>query len=350
MTTTEIRSTGVGEATTSRKMRAVVQDRYGSAGALATSAIDVPDVAPNEVLIAVAAAGVDRGVWHLVTGRPFLVRLAGYGVTKPKNPVPGLDVSGRVVAVGEDVRRFQVGDEVFGIANGAYAEFAVADEEKLAHKPGNLSFEQAAVSAISGITALQALTDVAGLESGRSVLVIGASGGVGTYAVQLAKALGATVTGVASAAKADLVTSLGADQVIDYTVGDYLDGTTQYDLIVDIGGLNPVASLRRALKKAGTLVIVGGEGGGAVTGGIGRQIRAKLLSPFVSQRLTFFLSAEHHSHMERLATFMESGQVVPAVGRRYPLDEASEAIADLEAGRARGKSVIVIDRAAGDGV
>ena len=330
------------DGTARRTMRAVVQARYGSADALSMSTIDIPDIAPDEVLIEVAAAGVDRGVWHLVTGRPYLVRLAGYGVAKPKNPVPGLDVSGRVVAVGGQVQRFAVGDEVFGIAKGTYAQLAAAKEDKLAHKPEGLSFEQTAVAAISGITALQALTDVAELQPGQSVLVIGASGGVGTYAVQIAKALGATVTGVASASKADLVTSLGADRVIDYAVDDYLDGETRYDLILDIGGLNPIARLRRALTKAGTLVIVGGEGGGSITGGLGRQFRAKLFSPFVSQRLTFFLSTEHHSHMERLATFMESGDVVPAVGRRYRLEQASRAIADLEAGRARGKSVIVV--------
>jgi len=323
-------------------MRAVVQNQYGSADALATAVIDRPDIAPDEVLIEVVAAGVDRGVWHLVTGRPFLVRLAGYGLTRPKTPVPGLDVAGRVVAVGDEVSRFQIGDEVFGIARGAYAEYAAAKEAKLAHKPAGVPFGQAAVTAISGITALQALTDVGQVQAGQSVLVIGASGGVGTYAVQLATALGATVTGVASAAKADLVRSLGADHVIDYAAGDYLDGETRYDLIVDIGGLNSVARLRRALERAGTLVIVGGEGGGSVTGGIGRQLRAKLLSPFISQRLTFFISAEAHSHMERLTEYLESGAVTPAVGRRYSLDEVPAAISDLEAGRARGKSVIVV--------
>jgi NADPH:quinone reductase-like Zn-dependent oxidoreductase len=331
-------------------MRAVVQDQYGSADSLSMTVVDSPDIAPDEVLIEVAAAGVDRGVWHLVTGKPYLVRLAGYGITKPKNRVPGLDVSGRVIAVGGDVRRFQVGDQVFGIANGAYAELAAAKEDKLAHKPENLSFEQAAVAAISGITALQALTDVGGVAAGDSVLVIGASGGVGTYVVQLAKALGTTVTGVASAAKSDLVSSLGADEVIDYAAGDYLGGEVRYDMIIDIGGLNSVSRLRRALKDGGTLVIVGGEGGGSVTGGIGRQIRAKLLSPFVSQRLTFFLSTEHHRYMERLASYMETGEVVPAVGRRYRLEEAGQAIADLEAGRARGKSVIVVEESTPDAV
>lgn len=336
------------EIATTGRMRAVVQTRYGSSESLTMSTVDRPGVASDEVLIKVAAAGVDRGVWHLVTGRPFLVRLAGYGITKPNNPVPGLDVAGRVVAVGDDIKRFAIGDEVFGIANGAYAELATAKEEKLAAKPPNISFEEAAVAAISGITALQALTDVGKLERGQSVLVIGASGGVGTYAVQLAKALGATVTGVASGAKADLVKSLGADQVLDYATGDYLTGEVRYNLIVDTGGLNRVSRLRRALKKNGTLVIVGGEGGGKVTGGIGRQVRAKLLSPFVSQRLTFFISAEHHSHMERLARFMEQGDVTPAIGRRYRLEAVPQAIADLEAGRARGKSVIVVDEEVAD--
>jgi NADPH:quinone reductase-like Zn-dependent oxidoreductase len=323
-------------------MRAVVQARYGSAESLNIGFLDRPEIAPDEVLIEVVAAGVDRGVWHLVTGRPYLVRLAGYGVTKPKNPVPGLDVAGRVVAVGDEVTRFAVGDDVFGIARGAYAEYAAAKETKLAHKPVGLGFEAAAVVAISGITALQALTDVGQVRPGQRVLVIGASGGVGTFAVQIAKALGAIVTGVASAAKADMVRSLGADSVIDYAAGTYLDGTATYDLIVDIGGLNPVARLRRALEPDGTLVIVGGEGGGSLTGGIGRQLWAKLLSPFVSQRLTFFLSREHHSHMERLAALVETDDVMPAVGRRYGLDEVPEAIADLEAGLARGKSVIVV--------
>jgi NADPH:quinone reductase-like Zn-dependent oxidoreductase len=333
------------EVAATRSMRAVVQDRYGSVDHLTMSTLDIPAIAADEVLIDVAAAGLDRGVWHLMAGEPYLIRLMGYGLTRPKNPVPGADVAGRVVAVGGSVSRFSVGDEVFGIAKGTFAEFVAAKEGRLAHKPTNLTFEEAAVAAISGITALQALTDEGGIEAGDSVLVIGASGGVGTYAVQLAKALGATVTGVSSAPKADLVRSLGADHVLDYSIDAYLDGETRYDLIVDIGGLNSITRLRRALNKDGTLVIVGGEGGGSVTGGIGRQIRAKLLSPFVSQRLTFFISSEHHSHIERLAWFMKAGDVVPAVGRRYRLEETPEAIADLEAGRARGKSVIVV----GDG-
>lgn len=337
-------TTSNNEAGTTQQMRAVVQEQYGSADSLATATIDPPQIESDEVLIEVVAAGVDRGVWHLMTGRPYLVRLAGYGITRPKDPVPGLDVAGRVVAVGDRVSRFRIGDEVFGIARGAFAEYAAAKEEKLAHKPSSLTFEAAAVAAISGITALQALTDVGEVRAGQSVLVIGASGGVGTYAVQLAKALGATVTGVASSAKADLVRSLGADHVLDYAADDYLDGEIRYDVIIDIGGLNTLRSLRRALTEDGTLVIVGGEGGGTVTGGVGRQLRAKMQSPFVSQRLTFFLSQEHYSHIERLAGYLQSGEVEPAVGRRYSLDETATAIADLEAGRARGKSVILIDQ------
>lgn len=330
-----------------RTMRAVVRDRYGSAEQLTISTVDIPSIAADEVLIEVVAAGLDRGVWHLMTGRPYLIRL-GYGMTKPKNPVLGFDVSGRVIAVGADVQRFEVGDEVFGIAKGSYAEFAAAKEKKLALKPDTVSFEEVATVAISGATALQAITDVGGIEAGQSILVIGASGGVGSYTVQLAKALGAKVTGVASAAKSDFVRALGADEVVDYVVDDYLDGAVTYDLIIDIGGLNPLSRLRRALKETGTLVIVGGEGGGSLTGGLGRQLWARLLSPFVSQRLTFVVSTEGHRHFEQLSSYIQAREVVPAVGRRYRLDEAPQALADLEEGRTRGKSVIVMDEGAAD--
>ncbi len=333
--------------TTSRStdlMRAVVQHAYGSAEILHTEAIARPQAGAGEVVVRVHAAGVDRGVWHLMTGLPYIVRLAGYGITKPKQPVPGLDVSGRVVAVGDGVTRFEVGDEVFGIASGAYAEFAVAEERKLSHKPDNLSFDRAAVTAISGITALQAVLDHGKVEAGQRVLVIGASGGVGGYAVQLAKAAGAVVTGVASGRKAALVESLGADCVIDYRDTDYLDGSVRYDLIIDTGGRNPLRRLRRALTTDGTLVIVGGEDGDKLTGGIGRQIRAKLLSPFVSQRLVMFISEEHHRHIDRLAEYIRRGEVTPRVGRRYELDSTATAISDLVAGRAEGKSVITIQQ------
>ncbi|MDH3247600.1 MAG: NAD(P)-dependent alcohol dehydrogenase, partial [Acidimicrobiia bacterium] len=239
-------------------MRAIVQREYGSAETLEMTGI--PTVAADEVLIEVHAAGVDRGVWHLMMGVPYLIRGMGYGFARPKTPIPGFDVSGRVVAVGADVTRFAVNDEVFGIATGAFAEYAAAKERKLVHKPANLSHAQAGVAAISGITALQGLVDVAKVRAGQRVLVIGASGGVGTYAVQIAKALGADVTGVASGRKLEMVRALGANRVIDYATTDYLDGSARYDVIVDIGGLNPLRRLRQALTHDGTLVIVGGEG------------------------------------------------------------------------------------------
>lgn len=323
-------------------MRAIVQRRYGSADTLELAGISRPEVGPDDVLIEVHAAGVDRGVWHLMTGTPYLVRLMGFGIRRPKSPVPGMDVSGTVVEVGADVERFRIGDEVFGIARGSYAQYAAATESKLTHKPASITHEQAASVAISGITALQALEDVAHVQPGQTVLVLGASGGVGSYAVQIAKTIGATVTGVASGAKADLVRSLGADEVINYANTDYLDGRNRYDVIIDTGGLNPIRKLRKALNDDGTLVIVGGEGGGRWTGGIGRQLRAVALSPFLSQRLTMFMSEEHHGRMERLAALIESGEVVPAVSERFDLADVSEAIRRLEAGQISGKAVIVV--------
>lgn len=323
-------------------MQAVVQDRFGSADVLHLETIEPPTIGDDEVLIEVHAAGVDRGTEHLMTGLPYLIRLAGYGITKPKNRVPGLDVSGVVVNAGAAVTRFAKGDEVFGISNGSFALYAAGSENKLALKPANLSFEQAAVTAVSGITALQALTDVGNLQPGQRVLVLGASGGVGTYAVQLAKALGAQVTGVASTAKLDLVRSLGADQVLDYTRTDFADGDERYDLILDIGGRSSVSRLRRVLTRDGTLVIVGGEDGNRFTGGVGRQVRAMALSPFVGQRLTTFIGTEHFTFIERLAEFIISGQVVPVIGQRFELEDLPEAMRQLGAGDASGKTAIIV--------
>ncbi len=322
-------------------MQTVVRDRYGNADVLQMRTVARPTISASQVLIQVQAAGIDRGVWHLMTGEPYLVRLA-IGLTTPKQPVLGLDVSGRVVAVGAEVTRFQPGDEVFGIASGSFAEYTAAEETKLVSKPSNVSWEQAGVAAISGGTALQALTDVGAVQAGQRVLVVGASGGVGTYAVQLAKALGADVTGVCSPAKMDLVRGIGADHVIDYTHDDYLDGATTYDLILDIGGRTSVARLRQALTATGTLVIVGGEDGGQVTGGIGRQIRAMLVSPFIRQNLKSFIQKEHHTTIERLAEHLESGAVVPVIERTVGLPGVPDAIRDLEAGRVRGKIAVSV--------
>lgn len=325
-----------------KQMLAIVQDRYGSADVLELRTVDRPEVAADEVLIEVHAAGVDRGVWHLMTGLPYLVRLAGFGVTRPKNPVLGLDVAGVVVAIGEDVTRFRIGDEVFGIGKGSYAEYARADENKLAKKPAGTTFEEAAVSAVSGITALEALTDVGRLEPGQRVLIIGASGGVGTYAVQLAKVLGAHVTGVGGPGSLDMMRSIGADHVLDYTEEDFVNGGSRYDLVLDIGGRNSISRLRSVLTAKGTLVIVGGEDGNKLTGGVGRQLRAMLLTPFIGHRLTTFISSENHTIIERLAAYIEDGAVTPTIGRRFNLADVPEAMRHLETAESSGKSVIVV--------
>jgi NADPH:quinone reductase-like Zn-dependent oxidoreductase len=323
-------------------MAAVVQDRYGDAGVLHQERIGVPEVAENEVLVRVHAAGLDRGTWHLMTGKPYLMRVAGMGFRGPKDRVPGRDLAGVVEAVGSAVTRFAVGDEVYGVGRGSFAERAVASEDQLARKPVRLSFEQAAVVPTSAATALQALTEQGRIQAGQSVLVVGASGGVGSYAVQLAKALGAQVTGVASTAKLDLVRSLGADEVLDYTRDDYADGTQRYDLILDIAGNPGLARLRRALTPEGTAVIVGGEDGGNLTGGMNRQLRAMLVSRFVGQRLAWFIAKQRASDLERLTAFIEAGQVTPSIDRTYPLDRAPEAMRYLEAGQVRGKVAITI--------
>jgi NADPH:quinone reductase-like Zn-dependent oxidoreductase len=285
---------------------------------------------------------VDRGVWHVMTGLPYPIRLAGYGLRVPKNPVIGSDVAGVVEVLGKNVSRFQSGDEVFGIGKGSYAECVCAREDKLAHKPANLTSEQAAVVAISGLTALQGLRDHGRLEPEQKVLVIGASGGVGTFAVQLAKAFGAHVTGVCSTTKVDMVRSIGADHVIDYTREDFAEGDQRYDLILDIGGNSSLSRLRRALTPKGVLVITGGEGGGRWLGGTDRQLRALMLSPFVDQKLGTFVSKENHEDMIVLKELIEAGKVTPVINRTYPLSEVPEAIRYLEEGHAQGKVVITV--------
>ena len=320
-------------------MRAIVQDAYGSADVLRLAETDKPAIAANEVLVEVRAAGVDRGTGHLLAGQPYLMRIIGFGFSRPKQRVPGLDVAGTVVAVGSGVTRFRPGDEVFGIARGSFAEYAAAREDKLVHKPAGISFEQAAVVAVSGLAAIQGL-QAGRVQAGQKVLIIGASGGVGTYAVQLTKAFGAEVTGVCSTGKVDLVRSIGADHVIDYTQEDFADGVNRYDLILDIGGNSLLSRLRRALAPKGTLVIVGGEG--AKWTGVGRQPRALALSPFVGQRLTFFVSKHRQADLETLGRFVEAGQLTPMVDRVYPLAEVADAIRHLEAGQARGKIAITI--------
>lgn len=324
-------------------MKAVVQDMYGSAEVLELRDIDTPDPGPDDVLVQVCAAGVNPADWHCMTGMPYLMRLMGYGLRAPKSPVRGLDVAGRVEAVGANVTRFRPGDEVYGACDGSFAEYACGRQDRLAPKPANLTFEQAAAVPISGQTALQGLRDKGNVQEGQKALVIGAAGGVGTFAVQIAKAFGADVTGVCSTSKVDLVRSIGADAVIDYTRDDFAESGVRYDFILDTAGNRSLSHLRRALTSRGTLVIVGGERGGRWFGGFGRQIlRAPMLSAFVSQKLRGLTSTERREDLEFLKELIEAGKVTPVIDRTYPLSEAPEAIRYLEEGHARGKVVITV--------
>jgi NADPH:quinone reductase-like Zn-dependent oxidoreductase len=277
-----------------------------------------------------------------MAGLPYLFRLAGIGLRTPRNPMLGYDLAGRVEAVGGNVTRFRQGDGVFGTGRGSFAEYACAREDRLAPKPANLRFEQAAAVPISGYAALQAVRDHGKVRAGQRVLIIGAGGGVGTFAVQLAKAFGGEVTGVCSTSKTDLVRSLGANHVIDYTRDDITNGRDRYDVILDIAGNRRLSQLRRALAPAGTLVIVGGDGGGRWLGGIDRQLRAQLLSPFVRQKLGTFISKERKEDLETLREFLEAGTITPVLDRTFPLSEVPEAIRYLRAGHARGKVVITV--------
>jgi NADPH:quinone reductase-like Zn-dependent oxidoreductase len=322
-------------------MKAIVQDAYGSADLLELRDIDRPVPRDDEVLVEVRAAGVGPEVWHLMTGRPYVARVA-LGLRKPRNPVRGWDGAGRVEAVGAKVTDFKPGDEVFGNCDGSFAEYARAKAERLVLKPANITFEQAAVLPVSGMTALQALSGKARPRPGRRVLVIGASGGVGTFAVQLAAMHGAEVTGVCGPAGADFVRSLGATHVIDYTRQDITDGPHPYDVIVDNAGLRPLPLLRRALTPRGSLVIVGGEGGTGFFGGMSRGLRAVLLSPFIAQNLRNLISVSRREDLLTLKDLAEKGKITPAVDRTYPLAEAPAAIRHLTDGHPRGKLVITV--------
>ena len=324
------------------RMRAIVQRHYGGADQLVVGEIDRPVIGEHDVLIRVMAAGIDRGVGHLMTGLPYPTRL-GFGLRRPKNPVPGLDVSGTVESVGRGVTRFVEGDRVFGVARGSFAEYATASETKLAATPHGLDPIAAGVLAVTGSTALQAVEDHGRVTEGQHVLVLGASGGVGTYAVQIARAAGASVVGTASTDKLDIVRGLGADQVIDHRTDDPLGGDVRYDVIIDTGGNRTLRDLRRALEADGTLVIVGGEGGGRWFGGLDRQLRAVALSTVTRQRLTTFVASEDADHLERLAGLVEDGLVTPVVDRRFPLHRAADAMRYLESGAARGKVVLSTD-------
>ncbi len=324
-------------------MKAIVQDRYGGPEVLELRDVDQPVPKDNEVLVRVHAAGLDQGVWHVMTGLPYLIRLLvpTLGLRTPKVPVRGMDAAGRVEAVGEDVTQLQPGDEVFGWCDGSYAQYACATQDHFSPKPANLSLEQAAVVPISGFAALQALRDEGEVQPGQRVLVIGAAGGVGSFAVQLAKAFGAEVTGVCRTGQVELVRSIGTDQVIDYTREDVTDGTPHWDLIVDTAGHRSLAQLRRALTARGTLVIVGSEGRGRWLGGFDRQLRAVALSRFVGQRLRMLSSKPRHQDLQVLRELIEAGKVTPVIDRAYPLREVPQAIRYLVHGHGGGGKVVI---------
>jgi NADPH:quinone reductase-like Zn-dependent oxidoreductase len=323
-------------------MKAIVQDRYGTADTLEFRDVDEPAVGEGHIRIQVRAAGAGPDVWHLMTGLPYFVRLMP-GFRKIWGHPRGRDVAGVVEAVGPNVTGFAPGDEVMGIAEGSFAELAVGRADLVVPKPSRLTFEEASAAPISGLTALQAIRDVARVKAGQRVLVIGAGGGVGTLTVQVAKAFGAHVTGVCSTSKLELVRSLGADELIDYSREPLEDVTDRWDAIVDTAGRRPVRVLRRLLTPTGTLAIVGGEGGGRWTAGFFRQIlRAPLLSLVGKQRLRPVTSKETGEDLRALAELIERGDVTPVVGRTFPLIEAPDAIRYLERGHAAGKVVVTV--------
>lgn len=322
-------------------MDAIVQDRYGEADVLYQQRVTRPEIGADEVLLRVHAVGVDRGTWHIMAGLPYPVRLAGYGVRAPKDRIRGREVAGQVEALGANVTTLRPGQEVFGIGEGCFAEYARARADKLAPRPTTLTAEQAAAVPISALTALQAVRS-GRVQPGQRVMVIGASGGVGTFAAQIAKAFGAEVTGVSSTAKTDLVSALGVDHVIDYTRQDITDGTHRYDVILDTGGNRPLAALRRALVPRGRLVIVGSETGGRWLGGMQRSLWALLLSPLVGQTLSPLMNSENALDLLALTELIEAGDITPALDRTYPLREAPEAVAHMTEGNARGKVVVTV--------
>jgi NADPH:quinone reductase-like Zn-dependent oxidoreductase len=323
----------------SQTMQAILQTTYGAADMLQLGTRARPAAGKGEVLIRVSAAGMDRGTWHLMAGQPYVMRLV-LGFLGPKNPVPGLDVAGTVVELGAGVTRFKLGDEVFGISKGSFADYARAREDKLARKPSNFSLAQAAVTGVSGLAALQALRDAGRVKAGQRVLIIGASGGVGSYAVQLAKAFGAEVTGVCGPAKLDFVRSLGASRVIDYTTEDFASGPERFDLILDIAGNSPLARLRKVLTATGTIVLVGGEGGGALTGGMDRQLGAMFRSLFSKQRFVMKPPNENAADLEVLRELAEAGKFSPAIDSTWTLAQVPDAMRHMLAGKVAGKIAI----------
>jgi NADPH:quinone reductase-like Zn-dependent oxidoreductase len=325
-------------------MTSVVQDRYGPApeDVLELQEVHRPTIGDDTVLVRVHAGSVDRGTWHIMAGLPYPIRLAGFGLRRPEYANPGRSLAGTIEAVGAAVTGFAPGDAVFGIGDATFAEYARARPDTLAATPADVTFEQAAAVPVSGLTALQAVRDHGRVQAGDGVLILGASGGVGSFAVQIAKSFGAEVTGVCSTAKVDAVRALGADHVLDYTRDDATDGRHRYDVILDIGGNRRLSRLRHALTPRGRLVIVGGETDGRWLGGTDRQIRATLLSPFLGQHLGTFIASENAADLAALRDLIEAGAVTATVDRTYPLADVAAAIRHLIDGQARGKLVISV--------
>ena len=317
-------------------MKAIVQDTYGSAEVLEARDIEKPKIADNDVLVRVHAASVHVGDWVVMTGSPFVMRMAT-GLRKPKNPIPGTDFAGTLEAVGKDVKRLRPGDEVFGWGAGAFAEYVSAPEDQFIPKPANLTFEQAAAVGVSATTALQLLRDSGKVQPGQKILINGASGGVGTFAVQIAKAFGAEVTAVCSAKNVDLVRSIGADHVIDYTAEDFTKADRRYDLILDNVGNHSMARTRRALKPTGTLI---SNGGGHADGKLGRTVRTMLVSMFVRQQAGPTVKTQNHDDLVALTELVVAGKVMPVIDHTYPLSETRQAIEHVATGRTRGTIVI----------
>jgi NADPH:quinone reductase-like Zn-dependent oxidoreductase len=323
-------------------VKAIVQDTYGSADMLELRDVEDPVVGEQDVLVRVHAAGCGPDVWHIMTGRPYMARLV-LGFRRPKIRIRGWDVAGTVEAVGASVEGLGPGDGVMGTVEGSFAELAASRIDTLVPKPARLGFAEAAAVPVSGTTALQAVRDHGKVTAGQTVLVIGAAGGVGSFAVQLAKAFGAKVTGVCSPSKVELVRSIGADDVIDYTSDDFTDGARRWEVIVDTAGRRPLSELRRALTPKGTLVIVGGDGGGPWTGGFFRGVlRAPVVSLFVGQRLRGFNAKVNQERLRTLGELIEAGTVTPVIDRTYPLAEAADAVRYLAEGHPRGKIVITV--------
>jgi len=321
-------------------MKAITRTEYGPAESLRFEEVPMPEVDDTDVLVKVHASSVNAFDWHFVRGEPYLVRVnAGY--RRPKNHAMGIDAAGTVTAVGAKVTRFQPGDSVFGLAMGAFAEYAVAAEKRLAAKPDELTFESAATLPCAGVTALQALRDKGKVGPGMSVLVNGAAGGVGSYAVQIAKSLGAEVTGVCSTRNVDLVKSIGASEVVDYSRDDFARQSHKYDVVFDAVGNRSLRDLRRALKPRGTLVVAGGAKGKWLRP-MALLLQVTVVSPFVSQQLRGVMANVTAEDLETLATLVTTGDVVPVIDRTYSLSDAPKAVGYVEEGHARGKVIITV--------